>query len=163
MVKSLITNFLSSSSSSTLSPNETKKNLKLNYHLYTLPTPTTPGRKFFISDHIREDLLRRSEQVHTGSAAPGSLPEEVQGYHSLVPLEVDKKKVGTGGAGNGVGGGLGGGLGGGRTADGGGGMGGGWPSMSYKAIKSEDGGTYVLRRIESACLSLFFFLCSWFW
>ena len=59
--------------------------------------------------------------------------------------------------------GIGGGLGGGRTADGGGGMGGGWPSMSYKAIKSEDGGTYVLRRIESACLSFFFFLCSWFW
>ena len=55
--------------------------------------------------------------------APGlHLPEEVQGYHSLVPMELptqDKKKFNN------------------------------WNCVMYKATKIEDGRTYALRRIES--------------
>ncbi|THH07581.1 hypothetical protein EW145_g3287 [Phellinidium pouzarii] len=94
----------------------------LDYHLYTLPVPTTEGRKFFISDNIREELLRRAERMYMGAPPGLPLPEEVQGYHSLVPLEIaspDKKKFGS------------------------------WNSTVYKAIKISDGRAYVLRRIEN--------------
>ncbi|KAI5118625.1 hypothetical protein M0805_006993 [Coniferiporia weirii] len=94
----------------------------LNYHLYTLPVPTGEGRKFSISDNIREELLKRAEKIHMGPALGLPLPEEVQGYHSLVPLEIassEKKKFGN------------------------------WTSMVYKAIKISDGRAYTLRRIEN--------------
>lgn len=64
--------------------------------------------------------------------APGlQLPEDVKGYHSLVPLETppDKKKFTHG-----------------------------WSAMNYKATKSEDGRTYLLRRIESTGLLRFGFI-----
>ncbi|EJD04948.1 uncharacterized protein FOMMEDRAFT_18642 [Fomitiporia mediterranea MF3/22] len=94
----------------------------LNYHLYSLPVPTSRGRRFFISDDIREELLKRSEQIHRGPVPGLPLPEEVQGYHSLVPLEMastDKKKSNP------------------------------WSTMMYKAVKTSDGGAYALRRIEN--------------
>lgn len=95
---------------------------QLNYHLYTLPVPKAEGRKFFISDDIREELLKRSETIHQGPAPGLPLPEEVQGYHSLVPLEMpntEKRKIMS------------------------------WSTMTYKAIKTSDGRAYALRRIES--------------
>ncbi|KAL5525231.1 hypothetical protein ACEPAF_9100 [Sanghuangporus sanghuang] len=94
----------------------------LNYHLYTLPVPKSEGRKFFISDDVREELLKRSEIVHQGSAPGLPLPEEVQGYHSLAPLEMpnsEKRKALN------------------------------WSTTTYKAIKTSDGRAYALRRIEN--------------
>lgn len=96
--------------------------VQLNYHLYTLPRPEALSHKYFISDDIREELQKRSETVHT-IAPPGlGLPEELSGYHTLVPLEAlgnDRRKFGN------------------------------WFSSVYRATNSQDGATYVLRRIES--------------
>ena len=55
------------------------------------------------------------------------LPEELQGYHTLVPIEpsganVERRKLGN------------------------------WLSVVYRAIKTVDGTPRALRRIESACL-----------
>ncbi|RDX44097.1 hypothetical protein OH76DRAFT_1458144 [Lentinus brumalis] len=94
----------------------------LNYHLYTLPRPEALAHKFFISDDIREELQKRSETVHTTAPAGLGLPEELQGYHTLVPLEPlggERRKFGN------------------------------WYSMVYRATSSNDGSTYVLRRIEN--------------
>ncbi|KAI0742728.1 hypothetical protein C8Q80DRAFT_1190482 [Daedaleopsis nitida] len=94
----------------------------LNYHLYTLPRPEALAHKYFISDDIREELQRRSETIHTTAPTNLGLPEELQGYHSLVPLEVigsDRRKFGN------------------------------WYSTVYRATNSLDGATYVLRRIEN--------------
>ena len=59
------------------------------------------------------------------------LPEELQGYHTLVPLEpsgadVERRKLGN------------------------------WLSVVYRAIRTSDGIPYALRRIESACLYAIF-------
>ena len=98
---------------------------QLNYHLYTLPRPEALAHKYFISDDIREELQRRSETIHT-TAPPGLvLPEELSGYHTLVPLEpigADRRKFGN------------------------------WYSTVYRAMSTNDGVTYVLRRIESGSL-----------
>ncbi|TFK87873.1 hypothetical protein K466DRAFT_490113 [Polyporus arcularius HHB13444] len=94
----------------------------LNYHLYTLPRPEALAHKYFISDDIREELQKRSETVHTTAPAGLGLPEELQGYHTLVPLEPlggERRKFGN------------------------------WYSMVYRATSSNDGSTYVLRRIEN--------------
>ena len=95
---------------------------QLNYHLYTLPRPEALAHKYFISDDIREELQRRSETIHT-TAPPGLvLPEELSGYHTLVPMEpigADRRKFGN------------------------------WYSMVYRATSSTDGSTYILRRVES--------------
>ena len=99
----------------------------MNYHLYTLPRPEALAHKYFISDDIREELQRRSETIYTTAPTTLGLPEELQGYHSLVPLEAiasDRRKFGN------------------------------WYSMVYRATNSNDGATYVLRRIESKH-------CSW--
>lgn len=79
-------------------------------------------QRYFISDDIREELQKRSETIHTGPAMGLGLPEELQGYHSLVPLENsngDRRKFGS------------------------------WTSTVYRAINSKDGLPYVLRRVES--------------
>ena len=81
-------------------------------------------QRYFVSDDIREELQRRSEIIFTGPAPGLGLPEDLQGYHSLVPLENtagDRRKFGN------------------------------WVSTVYRAISSKDGLPYVLRRIESAC------------
>lgn len=77
--------------------------------------------RYFISDTLREDLQKRSEAVYSAPPAGLTLPEETQGYHSLVPLELvigERRKFGN------------------------------WYSTVYKAINSNDGLPYVLRRIE---------------
>ncbi|KAJ3482196.1 hypothetical protein NLI96_g7144 [Meripilus lineatus] len=93
----------------------------LQYHLYTQPRPDTLQRRFFISDSIRDDLQKRSETIQTAPAPGLGLPEEIQGYHSLIPIEPvvsDKRKMGT------------------------------FSTVTYRAINSKDGLPYVLRRVE---------------
>ncbi|KAI0370843.1 hypothetical protein BV20DRAFT_994099 [Pilatotrama ljubarskyi] len=94
----------------------------LNYHLYTVPRPESLAHRYFISDDIREELQRRSEAVRAAPPPGLSLPEELQGYHSLVPLEpvgAERRKFGN------------------------------WYSTLYRAVNSSDGATYVLRRVEN--------------
>jgi PAB-dependent poly(A)-specific ribonuclease subunit 3 len=98
----------------------------LNYHLYTHPIPSIFATNHFISDDLREELQARSEIINTAPAHGLNLPEELQGYHSLVPLENvggERRKIGN------------------------------WQSTVYRATNSKDGVAYVLRRIES---TLFF-------
>ncbi|KAG2005885.1 hypothetical protein CC2G_002251 [Coprinopsis cinerea AmutBmut pab1-1] len=102
----------------------------LNYHLYT-PTaypdfqPSTVNTHFVPpSADLRQTLQERSETIR-GIAPPGlNLPEELQGYHTLVPLEptgpgTERRKFGN------------------------------WYCTVYRAIKASDGLPYVLRRIEN--------------
>ncbi|KAI0790951.1 kinase-like domain-containing protein [Abortiporus biennis] len=99
---------------------------QLNYHLYTQPRPESLQHRFFISDSVREELQKRSETTHAAPPPGLNLPEELQGYHSLVPLEPivgDRRKFGN------------------------------WYSTVYRAINSKDGMPYVLRRIENYRLS----------
>lgn len=99
---------------------------QLNYHLYSQPLPDNMQQRYFVSDEIREELQKRSETVYTAPAPGLGLPEELQGYHSLVPLENtagERRKFGS------------------------------WVSTVYRAISSKDGLTYVLRRVESMSLS----------
>ena len=105
-------------------------NPQLNYHLYTDATPTNSGRKFFIPDTLREDLQKRSEQIHLGPSPNIGLPEDVQGYHSLVPLEMPSSSSD-------------------REKRKGYGMAGAIQAILYKATKASDGKVYVLRRVES--------------
>ncbi|KAI0092269.1 kinase-like domain-containing protein [Irpex rosettiformis] len=93
----------------------------LNYHLYTHPRPDSMQFRYFMSDTLREDLQKRSEAVHAPPPPGLVLPEETQGYHSLVPLELvigERRKFGN------------------------------WFSTVYKAVNSNDGICYALRRIE---------------
>ncbi|KAI0946119.1 hypothetical protein AcV7_010175 [Taiwanofungus camphoratus] len=93
-----------------------------NYHLYTRPRPESLAHKYFISDTIREELQMRSETIRTAPASGLNLPEELQGYHTLVPLESiagDRRKFGN------------------------------WYSTMYRATNSTDGIAYALRRIEN--------------
>jgi PAB-dependent poly(A)-specific ribonuclease subunit 3 len=80
-----------------------------------------------MSDDTREELQKRTEALRYVIPALGtSLPEELQGYHSLVPLEPanpDRRRLGN------------------------------WFSTVYKAVSEKDGSTYVLRRVESESLS----------
>ncbi|KAG7447333.1 uncharacterized protein BT62DRAFT_931175 [Guyanagaster necrorhizus] len=101
----------------------------LNYHLYTNAIPPA-----FISAHsdshfvpsssdLRQVLQTRSETIR-GAPAPGlNLPEELQGYHTLVPLESsaanERRKFGS------------------------------WYSTVYRAINSAEGAPYTLRRVEN--------------
>ncbi|KAI0027731.1 hypothetical protein K488DRAFT_81002 [Vararia minispora EC-137] len=92
----------------------------LNYHLYTLP-PTAPPPSHFISPTLHTDLQVRSETLHTGPASSLGLPEDINGYHTLVPLENttgERRKFGN------------------------------WISTVYRAT-GKDGRGYVLRRIEN--------------
>ncbi|KLO17740.1 hypothetical protein SCHPADRAFT_820906 [Schizopora paradoxa] len=101
-------------------PQETFVRQPLNYHLYSAPIPSERGRKFFISDKIREELTKRSEVSHTAPMPGQMLPEELQGYHSLVPMDsVGIHKFST------------------------------WNTMLYRATKAADGVQYCLRRIEN--------------
>lgn len=71
----------------------------------------------------------RSETIRTAPASGLNLPEELQGYHTLVPLESiagDRRKFGN------------------------------WYSTMYRATNSTDGIAYALRRIESELLVLTF-------
>lgn len=99
--------------------------LQLNYHLYSNPTPEAFTHNHFISDAIREELQKRSETTHTAPAHGLGLPEELQGYHTLVPLEAiagDRRKLGN------------------------------WYSTVYRAVNSTNGVTYALRRVEGVSI-----------
>ncbi|TCD59959.1 PAB-dependent poly(A)-specific ribonuclease subunit 3 [Steccherinum ochraceum] len=92
----------------------------LNYHLYSQSLPENLEPRYFVSDDIREELQRRSEIIYTAPAPGLGLPDELQGYHSLLPLETttgDRRKFGS------------------------------WVSTVYRAISSKDGMPYVLRRV----------------
>lgn len=96
--------------------------LQLLYHLYTQPRSDDLELRYFVPDDIREELQRRSETVHMAPVPGLNLPEDLQDYHSLAPLEPvsgDRRKFGS------------------------------WHSAVYRAVNSKDGQTYVLRRIES--------------
>jgi PAB-dependent poly(A)-specific ribonuclease subunit 3 len=72
---------------------------------------------------VREELQRRSETINTAPVPGLGLPEELQGYHTFVPLEAiagDRRKLGN------------------------------WYSTVYRAVNSADGITYALRRVEGA-------------
>ncbi|KAJ7718593.1 hypothetical protein DFH07DRAFT_860108 [Mycena maculata] len=102
----------------------------LNYHLYTSVIPSTfvssTTDTHFIphSADLRILLQGRSEDLLTAPPPGLNLPEEIQGYHTLIPLEniggtTERRKFGN------------------------------WNSTVYRAINSVDGGTYALRRIEN--------------
>ncbi|KAH7872582.1 uncharacterized protein C8R40DRAFT_1116143 [Lentinula edodes] len=101
----------------------------LDHHLYTPAIPsafvTSSTDSHFIhpSSELRQVLLERS---HTSRSAPilgSNLPEELQGYHTFVPIDTvsssERKKF--------------------FNLD----------SVVYRAINSTDGIPYVLRRIEN--------------
>ncbi|KAJ4464815.1 hypothetical protein C8R41DRAFT_859292 [Lentinula lateritia] len=101
----------------------------LDHHLYTPAIPsafvTSPTDSHFVhtSSELRQVLVERS---HTSRSAPilgSNLPEELQGYHTFVPIDTvsssERKKF--------------------FNLD----------SVVYRAINSTDGIPYVLRRIEN--------------
>lgn len=100
----------------------------LNYLLYTPTMPSelvrNPMSTHFIptSMELRQQLQDRSEAIRTVNPVELGLPEELQGYHTLVPLELpgaDRKKFGN------------------------------WHSIVYRATRTSDGLAHVLRRIEN--------------
>lgn len=97
--------------------------LQLDYHLYSLPPPSPPP-SHFISSTLRTDLQLRSEIIHTAPAPGLNLPDEMQGYHTLVPLESltgERRKFGN------------------------------WYSTVYRAT-GKDGRAYVLRRVSGVLM-----------
>ncbi|KAF7320832.1 PAN2-PAN3 deadenylation complex subunit PAN3 [Mycena chlorophos] len=100
----------------------------LNYHLYSTPMPpsflaNSVDTHFMLpSGDLRTLMQTRSEDLHM-AATPGlGLPEEMQGYHSIIPLDnlnSERRKFGN------------------------------WSSTVYRAINSKDGATYCLRRVEN--------------
>ncbi|EIM80126.1 uncharacterized protein STEHIDRAFT_105753 [Stereum hirsutum FP-91666 SS1] len=93
----------------------------LHYHLYTHPPPNAAPTSHYVSPDLRADLTQRSETLLTLPAPGLNLPEEIQGYHTLVPLENtggERRKFGN------------------------------WYSTVYRAI-GKDGKGYVLRRVEN--------------
>ncbi|KAF9478551.1 hypothetical protein BDN70DRAFT_808509 [Pholiota conissans] len=104
----------------------------LNYLLYTPFTPPelvrNPTSSQFVppSAELRQLLQERSETSRMVNHADLGLPDELQGYHTLVPLEPtvpaagerERKKFGN------------------------------WHSTVYKAIRTSDGVPYCLRRVE---------------
>lgn len=106
--------------------------LQLNYLLYTPFTPAEQARNpqatHFIpsSSDLRQTLQERSETARTVNLVDLGLPEELQGYHTLVPVEpasvaaADRKKFGS------------------------------WHSTVYRAVRTSDGAPHCLRRVESA-------------
>ncbi|KAF8512098.1 hypothetical protein BU17DRAFT_96630 [Hysterangium stoloniferum] len=105
----------------------------LNYHLYTpishaaaLTKSDQPQTSFFMSDSLRQELTERAEAIRSVPLAVSSnLPEELQGYHSLVPLDhalsTNDRRPNFGS----------------------------WHSSVYKATSSTDSLAYVLMRIEN--------------
>ncbi|THU97872.1 hypothetical protein K435DRAFT_661967 [Dendrothele bispora CBS 962.96] len=102
---------------------------QLNYHLYTPAIPpafvSSSTDSHFVpqSTELRQTLQSRSETIRSYPSLGLNLPEELQGYHTLTPLDVsfgtDRRKFGN------------------------------WFSVVYRAINSTDGLPYTLRRIEN--------------
>ncbi|KAF5376135.1 hypothetical protein D9615_007699 [Tricholomella constricta] len=102
----------------------------LDYHLYTPAPPAgfvaSTADSHFVppSSSLRQALQHRSETIRQIAPIGSNLPDELQGYHTLVPLEgngdtVERRKLGN------------------------------WYSTVYRAIRSSDGLAYALRRIEN--------------
>ncbi|KAL1739251.1 hypothetical protein HDZ31DRAFT_69133 [Schizophyllum fasciatum] len=101
----------------------------LNYHLYTPVASTRPPKgppNHFIpsSPELRERLTQQSETVRGIAPAGLNIPEEMSGYHTLVPLDSpstpnERRRFGN------------------------------WYSSVYRAINSVDGLPYALRRVEN--------------
>ncbi|KAK7535373.1 PAB-dependent poly(A)-specific ribonuclease subunit PAN3 [Phyllosticta citribraziliensis] len=100
----------------------------IQYHLYAPMGPhpenllgyQKTSHDFFIPDHLREDLQRKSEA--TRQILPNStLPSAVDHFHSLVPLDTNNQKNSTLF---------------------------GYHTWVYKAVSGKDGLTYTLRRLE---------------
>jgi len=105
-----------------LPPQPTFTRQPLNYHLYTQPLPDTFSHTYFLNDDLREELQKRSEIIRTAPGPDLNLPDELQGYHTLVPLEAvgnDRRKFGN------------------------------WYSTVYRATSDTTGVAYALRRIEN--------------
>lgn len=101
--------------------------LQLNYHLYTQPLPDTFSHTYFLNDDLREELQKRSEIIRTAPGPGLNLPDELQGYHTLVPLEAiggERRKFGN------------------------------WYSTVYRATSEATGVAHALRRIESEFLRI---------
>jgi hypothetical protein len=80
---------------------------------------------YFLNDDLREELQKRSEIIRTAPGPGLNLPDELQGYHTLVPLESiggDRRKFGN------------------------------WYSTVYRATSEATGIAHALRRIESEFL-----------
>ncbi|KAK9238789.1 hypothetical protein V1525DRAFT_80429 [Lipomyces kononenkoae] len=100
----------------------------LNYHLYAPLPPhainllpyqrTVQG--FFLSDNLREEIQRKTEATLQILPTSG-LPEALDVYYSLVPLDTNTEKSS-------------------RIF--------GYSSWIYKAFSKSDGNTYALRRLE---------------
>ncbi|KAF8638419.1 hypothetical protein AX17_002226 [Amanita inopinata Kibby_2008] len=102
----------------------------LNYHLYTpaIPAPfitsTTDSHFVPSSNELRQTLQSRSETIRGVAPIGTNLPHELQGYHTLVPVEnidtpSERRKLLN------------------------------WYSAVYRAIRTSDGLPYILRRVES--------------
>ena len=116
---------------------------QLNYHLYTptshlstLNKSDNPQASFFMSDSLRLELTQRSEAIRAVPVTSSNLPDDLQGYHTLVLLDQPPPSSGPSSKDR-------------RPNFGA------WHSSVYKATSSTDGLTYVLRRIESMCLHHF--------
>jgi len=102
----------------------------LNYLLYTPSVPheltknTSSSHFVPASNDLRQVLQERSESIRGVAPVGLHLPEELQGYHTLVPIEptganVERRKLGN------------------------------WLSVVYRAIRTLDGIPHALRRIEN--------------
>ncbi|KAF8889023.1 hypothetical protein BD779DRAFT_412827 [Infundibulicybe gibba] len=100
----------------------------LNYHLYTPEIPanflTSDVESHFVppSMELRQSLQKRSETIHGAPPPDLNLPEELQGYHTLVPIDntgPERRKFGN------------------------------WYSTVYRATNNSNGLPYCLRRIEN--------------
>ncbi|KTW27399.1 hypothetical protein T552_02378 [Pneumocystis carinii B80] len=108
--------------------NQTPLYQPLQYHLYASPAPYRTNLEpyqrtihdFFMSDTLREDLQKKSEAIHQ-TLGDSNLPDQILGYHSLVPLDTLHNKNT-------------------RIF--------GYSSWVYKVFSSNDGYSYVFRRLE---------------
>lgn len=99
-----------------------------SYHLYWPigPQPTNllayqrTAHDFFISDHVREDLQKKSEAAR--QILPNSMLPSIEQYHSLVCLDTSQQKN--------------------QSLFG-------YASWVYKAVSGKDGKMYTLRRLEN--------------
>jgi len=103
--------------------------VQLNYHLYTaplahiahLPANVKPAHHFFIDEELRQQLLKNNESLlNPIGPVGGDVPLEVGVYHSLSMLQETERVSAFF-----------------RQ-----------PNTLYKATSSQDGRTYMLRRVD---------------
>lgn len=103
--------------------------MQLNYHLYTaplahiahLPANVKPAHHFFIDEELRQQLLKNNESLlNPIGPVGGDVPLEVGVYHSLSMLQETERVSAFF-----------------RQ-----------PNTLYKATSSQDGRTYMLRRVD---------------